>query len=105
MSEVLEFLQRLAQELSGIDVLDILIVSYLFYKLLQLIRGGRASQMVVGTVVPIVRVRRPEELALVRVLSVRPEEIAAMAAFLASPAGAYVRGQSIAVDGGRLRGI
>ena len=28
-------------------------------------------------VVPIVRVRRPEELALVRVLSVRPEEIAA----------------------------
>jgi 3-oxoacyl-[acyl-carrier protein] reductase len=35
----------------------------------------------------------------------RPEEIAAMAAFLASPAGAYVRGQSIAVDGGRLRGI
>ena len=35
----------------------------------------------------------------------RPEELAAMAAFLASPAGAYVRGQSIAVDGGRLRGI
>ena len=51
MSEVLGFLQRLAQELSWIDVLDILIVSYLFYKLLQLIRGGRASQMVVGTVV------------------------------------------------------
>lgn len=35
----------------------------------------------------------------------RPEETAAMLAFLASPAGAYVRGQSIAVDGGRLRGI
>jgi len=35
----------------------------------------------------------------------RPEELAAMATFLASPAGAYVRGQSIAVDGGRLRGI
>lgn len=35
----------------------------------------------------------------------RPEELAAMAAFLASPAGGYIRGQSIAVDGGRLRGI
>jgi 3-oxoacyl-[acyl-carrier protein] reductase len=35
----------------------------------------------------------------------RPEEVAAMVGFLASPAGAYVRGQSIAVDGGRLRSI
>jgi 3-oxoacyl-[acyl-carrier protein] reductase len=34
-----------------------------------------------------------------------PRELAALAAFLASPAGAYVRGQSIAVDGGRLSGI
>lgn len=34
-----------------------------------------------------------------------PQEIAALAAFLASPAGAFVRGQSIAVDGGRLNGI
>ena len=34
-----------------------------------------------------------------------PREIAALAAFLASPAGAYVRGQSIAVDGGRLNSI
>ncbi len=35
----------------------------------------------------------------------RPEETAATIAFLASPAGAYLRGQSIAVDGGRLRSI
>ncbi len=35
----------------------------------------------------------------------RPEEIAAVAVFLASPAAAYVRGQSIAADGGRLGGI
>lgn len=35
----------------------------------------------------------------------RPEETAATIAFLASPAAAYLRGQSIAVDGGRLRSI
>ncbi len=35
----------------------------------------------------------------------RPEELAAAAAFLASPEGAYVRGQSLAVDGGRLNSI
>jgi 3-oxoacyl-[acyl-carrier protein] reductase len=33
-----------------------------------------------------------------------PDEIAAVVAFLASPAAAYVRGQSIAADGGRLHG-
>lgn len=31
----------------------------------------------------------------------KPEEVAAMAAFLATPAAAYINGQSIAVDGGR----
>lgn len=35
----------------------------------------------------------------------RADEVAALIAFLASPSGAYVRGQSIAVDGGRTRGI
>ena len=35
----------------------------------------------------------------------QPEEVAAALAFLVSPAGAYVRGQSVAVDGGRLRSI
>ena len=35
----------------------------------------------------------------------RPEELGAVIAFLASPAAAYVRGQCLAVDGGRLNGI
>ncbi|MFT4622062.1 MAG: 3-oxoacyl-[acyl-carrier protein] reductase [Myxococcota bacterium] len=35
----------------------------------------------------------------------RPEETAAAIAFLASPDAAYVRGVSLPVDGGRLRGI
>ena len=35
----------------------------------------------------------------------RPRELANLAALLASPAGAYISGQSIAVDGGRLKSI
>jgi 3-oxoacyl-[acyl-carrier protein] reductase len=35
----------------------------------------------------------------------KPEETAAVIGFLASPAASYVRGQSLAVDGGRLNGI
>lgn len=35
----------------------------------------------------------------------KPEEIAAMAAFLATPAASYVTGQSICVDGGRTGSI
>ncbi|HEX4925089.1 MAG TPA: SDR family oxidoreductase [Bdellovibrionales bacterium] len=35
----------------------------------------------------------------------RPEEIAWAATFLASPAAAYIRGVSLAVDGGRMKGM
>ena len=51
MNEVLQFLEALGQRLSWIAVVDIAIVSYLIYKILQLIRGSRAFQMVVGSLV------------------------------------------------------
>jgi 3-oxoacyl-[acyl-carrier protein] reductase len=35
----------------------------------------------------------------------RPEELGELIAFLASPEAAYLRGQSIAIDGGRMRSI
>jgi 3-oxoacyl-[acyl-carrier protein] reductase len=35
----------------------------------------------------------------------RPEELGAFIAFLASERAAYIRGQSVAVDGGRMRSI
>jgi 3-oxoacyl-[acyl-carrier protein] reductase len=35
----------------------------------------------------------------------RPEELAAVVAFIASPAGAFLRGISLPVDGGQLRSI
>jgi 3-oxoacyl-[acyl-carrier protein] reductase len=35
----------------------------------------------------------------------RPEELAGVIGFLVSPAAAYIRGQSLAVDGGRLNSI
>jgi 3-oxoacyl-[acyl-carrier protein] reductase len=35
----------------------------------------------------------------------RPEELGEVIAFLASPAGGYVRGVALPVDGGRLNGI
>jgi len=51
MSTAIDFLVSLMRDASFVDVVDILLVSYLFYKLFQLIRGGRAFQMVVGTLV------------------------------------------------------
>lgn len=42
---------RQSTEFTWVDAVDILLVSFVIYKLLQLIRGSRAFQMVVGTVV------------------------------------------------------
>lgn len=51
MSEIERMVQSIAERLSLLAIVDIAIVSYLIYKLLQLIRGSRAFQMVVGTLV------------------------------------------------------
>ena len=40
-----------ATEFSWVDAVDILLVAFLIYKLLELIRGSRAFQMVVGTLI------------------------------------------------------
>ena len=49
MNAILDFFESVSSEFSFIAVVDILLVSFLFYKLFQLIRGGRAFHMVVGT--------------------------------------------------------
>ena len=49
MNDSFDFLEGVWGDISVVAVLDILLVSFLFYKLFQLIRGGRAFQMVVGT--------------------------------------------------------
>ena len=49
MNEVVDFFEGVWGDISVVAVIDILLVSFLFYKLFQLIRGGRAFQMVVGT--------------------------------------------------------
>ncbi len=51
MKELVSYIESFIRvtELSWVDGIDIALVSFLIYKLLQLIRGSRAFQMVVGT--------------------------------------------------------
>ncbi|GMR22300.1 MAG: diadenylate cyclase CdaA [Acidobacteriota bacterium] len=49
MNAIFELFESVSSDISITAVVDILLVSFLFYKLFQLIRGGRAFQMVVGT--------------------------------------------------------
>ena len=53
MNKVMNYIESFARatEFSWVDAIDIALVSFLIYKLLQLIRGSRASQMVVGTLI------------------------------------------------------
>ncbi|HEX9725882.1 MAG TPA: diadenylate cyclase CdaA [Vicinamibacteria bacterium] len=53
MSRLADYLHAFteATEFSWVDAIDILLVSFLIYKLLELIRGSRAFQMVVGTLI------------------------------------------------------
>lgn len=56
MNELVRYIEAFRQstEFSWVDAIDIMLVSFLVYKLLQLIRGSRAVQMVVGTLVLVV---------------------------------------------------
>jgi diadenylate cyclase len=56
VSELVRYLEafRHSTEFSWVDAVDILLISWLIYKLLQLIRGSRAFQMVVGTVILVI---------------------------------------------------
>lgn len=56
MSQLFDYLQAFAQatEFSWVDAIDILLVSVLIYKLLELIRGSRAFQMVMGTLIVVI---------------------------------------------------
>ncbi|MBI5096411.1 MAG: TIGR00159 family protein, partial [Nitrospirae bacterium] len=47
----MEFLKDLLQEIRWQDILDILIVTFVFYRLLLLIKGTRAFQMLMGLVI------------------------------------------------------
>ena len=53
---MLEYLRAFAQatEFTWVDAVDILLVAVLIYKLLELIRGSRAFQMVVGTLIMVI---------------------------------------------------
>ncbi|MEC8422165.1 MAG: SDR family oxidoreductase, partial [Myxococcota bacterium] len=63
--------------------------------------AGRAART--GTTVDAVKAAWLSQVPEGRLIE--PEETAAAIAFLCSPAAAAVRGVSLAVDGGRLRGI
>ena len=56
MSQLVDYFQSFAQatEFSWVDAVDILLVSFLIYKLLELIRGSRAFQMAVGTLMVVI---------------------------------------------------
>ena len=56
MSQLVEYFGAFtwATEFSWIDAFDMLLVIFLIYKLLELIRGSRALQMAVGTLMVVI---------------------------------------------------
>lgn len=69
----------------------------------RLVEIGRAASARTGRTVDEIRAGWKAETPEGRLAS--PDEIAAAIAFLASPAAAFVRGATLPVDGGRLKGI
>ncbi|MGI5875849.1 MAG: diadenylate cyclase CdaA [Dethiobacteria bacterium] len=63
--QIIELVARLSQFTPGVrDIIDIAIVSYIFYRLIMLIRGTRAEQLVKGLVVLLIAMVASEQIGL-----------------------------------------
>ncbi|MFZ4542464.1 MAG: SDR family oxidoreductase [Saprospiraceae bacterium] len=84
----------------GITVNNVLPGATRTERLQEIIAGGSLKK---GTDVDTYEKEMKKEIPMGRFAE--PEEIAALVAFLSSPAAAYITGMSIAVDGGRTKGL
>lgn len=94
--------KTLSNELApfGISVNNVLPGATRTERLEEIIVGGAAKK---GTSIETVEKDMKREIPMGRFAEA--EEVAAMVAFLASPAAAYITGVSIPVDGGRIKGL
>ena len=94
--------KTLSNELApfGISVNNVLPGATRTERLEEIIVGGAAKK---GTSIESVEKDMKREIPMARFAEA--QEVAAMVAFLASPAAAYITGVSIPVDGGRIKGL